>query len=155
MDLFSNFRVQYFLGLTGLAIVLLLMRRHRTAITFLVFACLNLLFVIPIYFGGTDAPEGEPTLRAMLINVNTRAGDPARVTAVIKKADPDILVLEEISFRWVEELAWLTNSYPYSLTQPREDNFGIGLYSKLHMTESKIEHIGSVGAPSGASVPPK
>jgi hypothetical protein len=62
MDLFSNFRVQYFAGLTGLAIVLFLMRRRRTATTFLVFAFVNLVFVIPIYFGGTDAPEGAPTL---------------------------------------------------------------------------------------------
>ena len=43
----------------------------------------------------------------MLLNVNTRSGDPARIREAVRKADPDLLVLEEISSAWVRELAWL------------------------------------------------
>jgi endonuclease/exonuclease/phosphatase (EEP) superfamily protein YafD len=84
----------------------------------------------------------------MLLNVNTRLGDANRVKEVILNANPDILVLEEISSQWMSDLAWLTNSHPYSITQPREDNFGIGLFSKLPLAESEIAYIGNAGVPS-------
>ncbi len=149
LDLFSHFRVQYAIGLGVLGLLLLGGRRRRTAAGFLVFACVNLALVLPLYFGGSSGkPDTAPVLRAMLINVNTRLGDPDRVREVISAADPDILVLEEISSRWMPELAWLTNSHPYSITQPREDNFGIGLFSKLPLAEGEVVIIGDAGVPS-------
>jgi hypothetical protein len=36
----------------------------------------------------------------------------------------------------------------HSLTQPREDNFGIGLFSKLPLEESEVAYIGSADVPS-------
>ncbi len=142
-DLFSHFRVQYILGLLVFGFLLLVGRRRKMAVTFLIFACANLVVVLPLYFGGQSRPTNDtPMLRAMLINVNTRLGDANRVKYVVSDADPDILVLEEISHQWISDLAWLTNSYPYSITQPREDNFGIGVFSKLALDESKVCYIG-------------
>lgn len=150
LDLFSHFRVQYLIGLGVLGLLHLLGRRLRTAATFLGFTCVNLALVLPLYFGKPVAPlvDTMPGLRAMLINVNTRLGDAERVRTVISQADPDILVLEEISERWMADLTWLTNSYPYSITEPREDNFGIGLFSKLPFAESEVATIGEAGVPS-------
>jgi endonuclease/exonuclease/phosphatase (EEP) superfamily protein YafD len=150
LDLFSHFRVQYLIGLAILGALLLVMRRRKTAIMFLGFACVNLLLILPLYFGGRNTlPQGgHNTLRAMLLNVNTRLGDSERVKRVIRDADPDILVLEEISSQWMADLAWLTNSHPYCLTQPREDNFGIGLFSKFPLAESVVAYIGSAEVPS-------
>jgi len=148
LDLFSHFRVQYLLGLVILGALLFWGRRRRTAATFLAFACVNLVLVLPLYFGRQNTPPGATSLRAMLLNVNTRLGDPERVKDVISNANPDILVLEEISSRWVSDLAWLTNSLPYSVIQPREDNFGIGLFSKLPLAESEIAYIGNAEVPS-------
>lgn len=149
LDLFSHFRVQYLIGLAALGILLLVGRRRRIAVTFLVFAFINLLLVAPLYFGSKGTTlEGAPALRAMLLNVNTRLGDAERVRSVIVSVDPDILVLEEINSRWMADLAWLTNSHPYYLAQPREDNFGIGLFSKLPLAESKVTYIGDAEVPS-------
>jgi len=149
LDLFSHFRVQYLFGLSILGVLLLVARRPKTAGTFLAFAGVNLVLVLPMYFGGHSAtPEGAHSLRAMLLNVNTRLGDSKRVKQVVREVDPDILVLEEISSQWISDLAWLTHSHPYSVTQPREDNFGIGLFSKLPLTQSKIAYIGSAEVPS-------
>ena len=149
LDLFSHFRVQYLIGLALLSPLLVIGRRRRTAATFLGFACVNLVLVVPLYFGGTNSPaDGAPTFRAMLLNVNTRLGDAGRVRHVVSAADPDLLVLEEISSQWMADLTWLTNSYPYSIAQPREDNFGIGLFSKFPLVESKVICIGSVDVPS-------
>jgi endonuclease/exonuclease/phosphatase (EEP) superfamily protein YafD len=125
------------------------MRRRKTAAIFLGLACVNFLLVLPLYFGdGNTLPEGVPGMRAMLLNVNTRLGDAERVKRVIRDADPDILVLEEISSQWMSDLASLTDSHPYRLTQPREDNFGIGLFSKFPLAESEVAYIGSAEVPS-------
>ncbi len=149
LDLFSHFRVQYLIGLAILGTLFLLARRRRTGIVFLVFACVNLLIVLPLYFDEwSKLPQDAPALRAMLINVNTHLGDPERVRQFILDANPDILVLEEINSRWVADMAWLKNSHPHSVTQPRGDNFGIGLYSKLPLTENKVAYIGSAEVPS-------
>lgn len=149
LDLFSHFRVQYTIGLGIIGILLLGGGRRRTAALFLGFACVNLVLVLPLYFGGSKAQAHDmPTLRAMLLNVNTRLGNPDRVREAISAADPDILVLEEISSRWMSDLRWLTNSYPHSLVQPREDNFGIGLFSKLPIAEGKVVYIGDAEVPS-------
>lgn len=149
LDLFSHFRVQYFLGLTALALLLLPMRQHKTAACFGVFAILNFLTILPLYFDGVDYTVGaEPRLRAMLLNVNTRFGNVESVSNAITQYDPDILVLEEISNRWVEELRSTMDAYPHSKVQPREDNFGIGLYSRLPFTRADIVYIGDAKVPS-------
>ena len=149
LDLFSHFRVQYLLGLLVLGVLLLVGRRRRTAAVFLILASVNLAMVLPLYFGKAYKPAGaSPAMRAMLLNVNTRLGDSDRVREVIVASDPDILVLEEINSRWMSDLAWVTNSYPHSLAEPREDNFGIGLFSKLPLAESEVVYIGGAEVPS-------
>ena len=149
LDLFSHFRVQYLLGLGTLGLILLVFKHHRTGIVFLVFAAINLGVILPLYFFGEGqaAPAGN-ALRAILLNVNTRLGDPERVKKVIQELDPDFVVLEEISARWVNDLQWLAMSHPHSRLQPREDNFGIGLFSKLPLVEADIVYIGDAGVPS-------
>ncbi|MDD5708245.1 MAG: endonuclease/exonuclease/phosphatase family protein [Kiritimatiellae bacterium] len=149
LDLFSHFRVQYLLGLIVLTIVLFIGHHRKTAYAFLIFAGINLVTILPLYFSGANMPEeASPALRAMLINVNTRFGDPNRVRAAVLAADPDILVLEEISSLWMKNLEWLTHSHPHSLAKPRGDNFGIGLYSKLPIVEAKVVSIGDAEVPS-------
>lgn len=149
LDLLSHFRVQYLLALGILGLLLLVTPRRKTAIAFLVFACVNLGVVLPLYFGDTQAaPEAADGLRAMLLNVNTQSGDPERVRQLIQEADPDILVLEEISPQWMYDLRFLSTSHPHSCVRPRGDNFGIGLFSKLPLSRGEIVTIGDVGLPS-------
>jgi endonuclease/exonuclease/phosphatase (EEP) superfamily protein YafD len=89
-----------------------------------------------------------PTLRAMLLNVNERRGDPARVKQVIQEMDPDIVVLVEISPKWIRDLQWLAISHPYSCVRPRDDNFGIGVFSKMPLADCEIVFIGEAHVPS-------
>ncbi len=148
-DLFSHFRVQYFWGLVAVAALLLLLKRRKLAAGFGAAAVINLAVILPLYFGGTGGaavPGG--TLRAMLVNVNTKLGDPVRVARVLAEYDPDIIVLEEVNDRWLADLAGAMKSYPHSRSEPRSDNFGIALYSKLPFTRSEILCIGDADVPS-------
>jgi endonuclease/exonuclease/phosphatase (EEP) superfamily protein YafD len=147
-DLFSHFRVQYLLGLLMLGIIMWLGSHRKTAVFFLVFSLVNLGVALPLYFGRQTIDPLLSPLRAMLINVNSSLGDAARVRTVIEDENPDILVLEEISSRWLGDLTWLTNAYPHCRVEPREDNFGIALYSKLPLRDSKIVYVGEADVPS-------
>jgi len=148
-DLLSHFRVQYLLGLAVIGCMLLAGRRFRSAAVHFGFALINLSLVVPLYLKRAPNPnESIPAIRAMLVNVNTRHGDPRRVHRVVDAENPDILVLEEISARWISDLAWLEDVYPHARTEPREDNFGIGLYSRYPFADSEIVAIGSTGVPT-------
>jgi endonuclease/exonuclease/phosphatase (EEP) superfamily protein YafD len=148
-DLFSHFRVQYFLGLSAVAIVLVLRRQYWVPACFGLFAIVNLCTIAPFYFGGVPLPsEGSRTYRSLLMNVNTESGDPARVAQTIRQLEADLIVLEEVSDRWLSALSPSLRDYPYSEVMPSEDNFGIALFSKHPLVRSEIKEIGEAGVPS-------
>jgi endonuclease/exonuclease/phosphatase (EEP) superfamily protein YafD len=149
LDLFSHFRVQYLLGLSCLGLVLLIGRRRKTAIACLMAALLNAMVVLPLFFGEEVLPTSPTkTFRVLQLNVNTQQGDPQRVLQLIDEVDPDFIVLEELNRHWIQQLSVLETKYPHSLVSPREDNFGIGLYSKWELLDQQIVEFGSAEVPS-------
>ncbi len=153
LDLLSHFRVQYFWGMLLLAVILLVARCYKSAIFCSVFALINLSVLLPFYFGGAnDLPESTPTLRVLMSNVNTHKGNPEKVMQFITKIDPDIVVLEEIGDRWLGLIENLEKSHPYSCMKLRNDNFGIGLFSKYPLEDENIVYLGGSGVPSVVAV---
>lgn len=151
-DLFSHFRVQYLIGLVCLALLFVVGRRRKAASACLLAAVLNAIVVLPLYFGGETLPtRSARTFRVLQLNVNTQQGDPHRVLQLVEQLDPDFIALEELSRHWVQQLSVLETKYPHSLVLPREDNFGIGLYSKHELLEGQITEFGSAEIPSAVA----
>ena len=149
LDLFSHFRVQFLVGLVSIAIVLLFRRRYQAPVIFGVFAILNLCTIAPLYFGKEPQPRAASrSYRSLLINVNTESGLPEKVADAIQQLNPDVLVLEEINDKWMRALSVALHAYPYSKVMTREDNFGIGLFSKYPMNKSEIRGIGEADVPT-------
>jgi endonuclease/exonuclease/phosphatase (EEP) superfamily protein YafD len=149
LDLFSHFRVQYFAGLLVVALFLLFRRRYKVAAFFGVFAVANLYIIAPLYFGTVPEPTGASrSYRSLLINVNTESGVPSKVAQVIQKTDPDVLVLEEVNDQWLSALSAALAAYPYFKALPRDDNFGIALYSKHPLVRGEIRQVGEAEVPS-------
>ncbi len=146
-DLFSHFRVQYMqlcLVLIGIA---LWQRNNKRAITLILLACLNYAFVLPLYFGKATLPTG-PTARAMLINLNASNGHTEKVLNVIRTANPDLLLLEEVTPKWEAELAVLTEIYPHRIVEAQEGCFGIMMLSKFPLEHEQTVEIGGANIPS-------
>lgn len=157
LDLFAHFRVQYFVSLMLAGVALLALKRWRWAAGFGVLAAVNFAVIVPLYAGRDPAAPG-PAVRAMLMNVNTRYGDPARVAQAIAQVDPDVVVLEEVSKEWLEDLESTIARYPYTEVSPRDDNFGIALLSRFPLDGKRTELIGSAGVPTivaEVQTPPK
>lgn len=145
LDLFSHFRVQYLVGLTLVALLLLVLRKRKSAVVFGVFAIANLWTVFPLFSGKpVHIASSNRTYRALLSNVNTANEHPERVAAVIRQYNPDIVVLEEISDKWVSDLRETFNLYPYKQVEPRDDNFGIALLSRVPFTKCDTLHSRSI-----------
>ena len=149
LDLFSNFRVQYFLGLGFAALVLLIPKRRKLAIFFALMAIVNVRTIAPLYFDrSAEIASSSPSLRVMLINVNSTLGEVDLVRKVIQDYDPDLVTLEEVNDKWVSELRPFMTRYPYSEIKARNDNFGIAMYSRVPFIDSAVLYIGEAAVPS-------
>jgi endonuclease/exonuclease/phosphatase (EEP) superfamily protein YafD len=146
-DLFSHFRVQYLqLCLIPFAIALWT-RRNKQAIALVLLVCFNYIFVLPLYFGKSKETTTQP-IRAMLMNLNANNDRAEQVIKSITQANPDLLLLEEVTPQWAEKLAVLDAQYKYRIAQPQKGCFGIMLLSKVPLEHGQITKIGSGGVPS-------
>ena len=146
-DLFSHFRVQIFQAFLVLIGIALWRRRNKQAVVFVLLACINYAVVLPFYFGRPPVAT-EPPVRAMLMNLNASNGNTERVLAAIRAADPDLLLLEEVTPRWAGELCVLAADYRYRVSDSRDDCFGIMLLSKFPLSRTNVVVIGDAGVPS-------
>jgi endonuclease/exonuclease/phosphatase (EEP) superfamily protein YafD len=68
---------------------------------------------------------------------------------LIHANNPDLILIEELTFNWMENLGkTLETDYPHQILEPRNDNFGIGLFSKIPLEEKSIEFIGEANVPT-------
>ena len=149
IDLLAQFRVQYvLLALLGL-VLCLVFRKPKCAFATLICVAVNLAFVLP-YFSKPDQPmpaDGQ-RLRVAVFNVLTSNRKDAEVLEFLNQQDPDVLVIMESSQRWVNSLRNLRETMPYFRLEPRSDNFGLCLFSKLPLEDFESVQLGSESVPS-------
>lgn len=142
LELLSHFRVQYFQFCLVLAGIFLWLRSYKRALALGLLAALNYAFVLPFYFGG-PSPANGPTVRAMLMNLNASNGHTELVMAALKKFNPDFVLLAEVTPKWVNELKPLSATFPYEISEPRSNPFGILLLSKIPLAHSRTVSVGT------------
>lgn len=147
LDICSHFRVQYFLFFAVSALLLLVPGKRWAAALFGAFAWVNGAVILPLYFGEAPGVSGHP-VRAMLANVETGNGNAVAVAEAVRRFNPDILVLEEVNHQWLSDMTGILSRYGYSKQEPREDNFGIALFSRFPIARSEVVCIGEADVPS-------
>jgi len=150
LELVCHFRMQYLVALAVIALALVLLRMARAAGVFAAFCAVNLALIVPFYVAPAGGGSSVP-LRAMMINVHTANRGAGVVKAATRKYNPDFLLLLEVDAWWLLALDDLSDAYPYSIKQPRPDNFGIALFSKVPFVKAEIVSIGAAGVPSVAA----
>lgn len=148
LDLMTHFRLQYawLFGLGCLCYAAL--RRWRRLGGCAVLLTVQVLLIVPLYWGSPPASPASGTFRVMLINVYSGNPRPERVVELLQREQPDLVVLEEITSRWLPELEAWRESYSHTIERPEEDNFGIGLYSRFPIVEGGVVVIGEAGVAS-------
>ncbi len=150
-ELFSHFRVQYFVVLAGCGIIFLARKRHREVVLAIVFAIVN-FSVIGNYHGDSAVQASiesgdQRKIRALMVNVNQGNQAYERLEQFVRSTNPDLLVLIEVNRAWISRLRPLVKRYPYTTSKPNGTG-GIALLSRIPFDEATIEIIGGVGLPS-------
>ena len=150
-ELFSHFRVQYFVVLAGCGIIFLARKKHREVVLAIAFAVVNYsvvgnYHVEPSAQASIAAGEGR-TIRALLVNVNQGNQAHEKLHRFVRFMNADLMVLVEVNQDWMSSLRPLFQQYPYNTSKPNGTG-GIALLSRIPFDDATIEIIGGVGLPS-------
>ena len=131
LELISHFRVQYFWVLAVAVGVLAARRRFRTAMVGAVFALVNFVLIVPLYFGPDPPATDRPITRALSLNVHYYNRRYERTLKLIRDEEPDFVLLLEVTPDWIRALRVLYDRYPFSRLLPHGDSSVAALYSRL------------------------
>jgi endonuclease/exonuclease/phosphatase (EEP) superfamily protein YafD len=150
LELTCHFRIQFLVVSAWCLVVLALLRDLRGSLVGLLCVILNGAVILPWYLGRPDpSPNTQASnLRLLLSNVLTSNRRSASLIRLVQLEQPDVLVLEEVNRRWMQELAPLSALLPYSKVMPRRDNFGIAVLSRLPIVRAPELTLGSGGVPT-------
>ncbi len=97
-----------------------------------------------------DAANSEGTVRikVMVANVLTPNKNVNQLLSFVQQYEPDVLGLVETDAWWEEKLETLEADYPHTLKCPLENLYGMHIYSRLPLTDTKIQFLVEDDVPS-------
>jgi endonuclease/exonuclease/phosphatase (EEP) superfamily protein YafD len=125
-DLVSHFRIQYFMVLVVLVIFFVKAKRWKSAVVGAIFGVANFMLISP--YIGTIIPvteEGQSQIRILSMNLNHNNSSYKKVKLIIRKTQPSVLVLQELSNSWENGLGETLAQFPYSEKFPVKILYGV------------------------------
>ncbi len=144
LDLASHFQAYYFCAALALLAWNLLLRRRRAAIVATVLLCMSGYHLLPYYLPRDKVSARGTSYKVMLLNLNLDNQKTAAVKAEILATDPDILILQEVTPRWREELKSLPAAFNHSFDLPEDGAFGIWVMSKFKLDDLDVQRRGFI-----------
>ena len=148
LEITTHFRPHYAGGLLVFGAAYTCARHFRFAAFFTAFSLLNIAMLLPRFDARTPVPPETPSLKLLLANVHTDNRDYDAVLRLISHEQPDVIVLLEVNAVWLDAVASLEKTHPYFRTVPRSDNFGIALYSRVALRETRTAYLSASEVPS-------
>lgn len=159
-ELASHFRVQ--MAVISLFVWLMLCRdctpvdqRFRRVswrmLAFIPFA-LSAAFIVGWYLPSTTGPPesgaGPQNVRLLIVNVHTSNLQHEKLIELIEGEQPDVIALVEVDRHWLKSLEPLHERYPDRIEIPRDDNFGIAVFSSMYIVHSEQFALGDDQPPA-------
>ncbi len=143
-DIFSHFKLQYIIvNILFFVIFIYLSFNNKKfivcGIISILLICINFKDITP-YIGNTPKFESKNTIKIALYNVLTQNKEYNKLTSQISSEMPDIIITQEVDYNWLKSINKLKKDYPYYIEHPRDDNFGIALYSKFPLHNASVEN---------------
>ena len=139
-ELFTHFRLQYFVISIFLLAVFTFLRHYIYIGSLVVAVIFNATFVLPWYFAESATVAGEP-LKLLHANVYSSNTEYERLIDLVAVENPDMIFLQEVTPEWVAGTASLLQDFPYAYAEPRHGSFGIAAFSRIPF--DSIKHIES------------
>src|SRR5690606_2310760 len=96
-------------------------------------------------FKGNDP---ENTISVLVSNVLTTNKKYSLLLEQVHKKKPDLLLTLETDKQWEKELSVLEEEYTHSVKIPKDNLYGMHLYSRLELQEVEVKYIISEDIPS-------
>lgn len=131
LDLHAHFRVYHFFLFLLLAFASLLFRRYAQLAICSAFVLFLAGTFLRFYWPHRQQFDEAEGLRICSINLLSSNDRHDEVKEYLHENNFDIVVVQELNKSWEKALIPLRNKYPYLEFRSRDDNFGIGIMSKL------------------------
>lgn len=107
-------------------------------------------FLAPQQVEYSDAPEPDPRaqLSVLVANVLMHNHDFQQFITLVGSRKADMVLTLESDSLWEEQLAVLETDYPHTIKIPKSNTYGMHLYSKLPLRDTKIMYWLDMDIPS-------
>jgi endonuclease/exonuclease/phosphatase (EEP) superfamily protein YafD len=97
-----------------------------------------------------DSERSDPdsALGVLCANVLMSNRNAAGLLRLIEQNDPDLIFTAETDDWWQQALKPLETSHPYTVLQPQDNTYGMLLYSRLELIDTRIEFLVEDDVPS-------
>lgn len=86
-------------------------------------------------------PGNHPVFSLVVMNVAMYNRNAKQAREIIMRANPDILIAVEPDHWWHHNLQALESDYPYRVSVPLENTYGMLLYSKLKLIDPIVKYL--------------
>lgn len=140
IELTTHFRLQYVLGSLICIVVLSFFRCWKIVPLAILSAVFNLYFVVPYYFAAPTENNlaAAQNVRFMLANVQGNNQNYSGLLEAVKANNPDVVVLEEVTDKWWENVERLTADYPNFKALPRPGGSGLAFFSRFPIEKAEV-----------------
>ena len=87
-------------------------------------------------------------VRLMIANILITNRQFSRLADYVAQYDPDMLLVLETNEWWANQLKSLDPRFPYKVSHPLENAYGISLHSKLELTDAEVRFLAQRDIPS-------
>ena len=147
-ELMTHFTVHWMLAGAVFVVLLGLLRKWKLVAIAILIVSFNAYQVRPYVAGQTQSAAESVTLKVLVSNVHTSNVRYQSLIDLISDEQPDFVVLLEVNERWFNRLAPLRDQYPHLEKRVRSDNFGIAVFSRLPLEETRVVEFGGSRLPS-------
>ena len=95
-----------------------------------------------------DALNRNFCIRAVTCNVRMSNRETQQLLEVLYEKNPDFILLTEVNEWWVNQLAVLEKTYPFTILHPQENTYGIAFYSKYPLSDAQVKFLVKEDIPS-------
>jgi endonuclease/exonuclease/phosphatase (EEP) superfamily protein YafD len=94
------------------------------------------------------AATPQSTIRVLFANVLMENRDAAKLKAMIAEAAPDLVLAVEADAWWRGQLGYLRKTHPHAVEHPRDNTYGMLLYSRLQLVDPQVKFLVQDDIPS-------
>ena len=119
LDLIAHFILYYFLLAGVLLLITIAIKSYKPALLAICLMSINGYQLLPFYQNSqvSQQIEHEP-IKLIVSNVLSSNRSPQALLTLIAQESPDIVILLEINARWLSQLQSLSDTFPYTLSEP-------------------------------------